>query len=72
MVPENSIAQYQATQYWGTPGFATVITSIKNIEPTEEQQAGVYTLQGVRLGTKAIWPSLPKGLYVVGNKKVVK
>ena len=72
VVPESSIAQYQATQYWGAPSFATVVTGINSLDPAEEQTADVYTLQGVRLGTKAIWPSLPKGLYVVGNKKVVK
>ena len=72
VVPETSIEQYKTAQYWGAPSFATVVTGISSLAPAEEQTADVYTLQGVRLGTKAIWPSLPKGLYVVGNKKVVK
>ena len=32
----------------------------------------IYTLQGVKVGTTEHWNSLPRGLYIVGGKKVVK
>lgn len=32
----------------------------------------VYTLQGVQVGTRQQWSSLPHGVYIVGGKKKVK
>lgn len=34
------------------------------------QKDGVYTLEGVYLGTHV--ESLPRGVYIVGGKKIVK
>lgn len=33
---------------------------------------GVYTLQGVLLGDRAVFEALPKGVYIVNGRKVVK
>lgn len=44
---------------------------------TENGQADVYSLDGVKAGTavieggRIVMPSLPKGIYVVGGRKVV-
>ena len=32
----------------------------------------VYSLQGIKVGTMDQWQSLPRGLYVVNGKKIVK
>ena len=32
----------------------------------------VYNLQGVKVGTRQQWGTLPKGIYIVGGKKIVK
>ena len=39
--------------------------------PTTRQASGVYTLSGVRVADQ-LTPALPKGVYVVNGKKVVK
>jgi hypothetical protein len=36
------------------------------------QVAPVYTLQGVRVGTSDAMDKLPRGIYIVGGKKIVK
>jgi hypothetical protein len=37
----------------------------------KEQNAAVYTLQGVMVGTTEQWNTLPSGVYVVdGNKRI--
>ena len=33
---------------------------------------GVYTLQGVKAGTKKEWNTLPRGVYVVDGKLRIK
>ena len=35
----------------------------------EANKADVYTLQGVKVGTKAQWNTLPRGLYIMNGKK---
>ena len=32
----------------------------------------VYTLQGVKVGSRQQWSSLPCGIYIIGGKKVIK
>ena len=39
-------------------------------EETANPDAAVYTLQGIKAGTAADLPSLPKGIYIVNGKKV--
>lgn len=39
-------------------------------EETANPDAAVYTLQGIKAGTAADLPSLPKGIYIVNGKKI--
>ena len=32
----------------------------------------VYTLQGVKVATRSEWNALPRGIYIVGGRKIVK
>ena len=49
---------------------AQVITSISEVETVTEDNAAVYSLSGQFLGKgKQLLNSLPKGIYVVNNKK---
>ena len=47
-----------------TTGISIIQSDIKNNE--------VYNLQGVKVGTLDEIKSLPRGLYIIGGKKVVK
>ena len=46
-----------------TTGITTVQRDIEN--------EVVYNLQGVEVGTRSELKSLPRGIYIVGGKKVV-
>ena len=49
----------------------TYITAINPIRTTPSVQNGmIYDLQGRKMGTT--WDELPKGLYIVNGKKIVK
>ena len=45
-------------------------TAIKDIQ-LDSPDADVYDMRGVRLGKASELKSLPKGIYVIGNKKVL-
>lgn len=47
-------------------------TSIANLKTKKAQGNYIYTLQGKRLGTSDLLPSLPSGIYIVNGKKIVK
>ena len=53
----------------------TGVKGVKNVEAidrTGKVMDGVYTLTGQKVGTAADFESLPKGLYIVNGKKVMK
>ena len=50
---------------------AKLPTAISNTTATSKQ-TGVYSITGMYLGEKAVLSTLPKGVYVVDGKKVVK
>ena len=50
-----------------TTGYESTVSS-----PVSSHVADVYTLQGVKAGTKEQWNSLPSGVYVVDGKLRVK
>ena len=47
-------------------------TSIVDLKTKKAQSKNIYTLQGKRLGTSDLLPSLPSGIYIVNGKKIVK
>ena len=47
-------------------------SAIVSMEDRQLQVAPVYTLQGVRVGTSDAMDKLPRGIYIVGGKKIVK
>ena len=64
-------AKYDEPTYFlfCTKGATTAIDEIL-YSVAERESSDVYTLQGVKVGTKEQWNSLPHGLYIVGGKKV--
>ena len=53
-----------------TSSTPTAIQTVKNNHV--DDTANVYNLMGVKVGTKAEWQSLPRGIYVVNGRKVTK
>jgi hypothetical protein len=55
-----------------------VVTGVKGVQNaditdrTGKVMDGVYTLTGQKVGTAADFENLPKGLYIVNGKKVMK
>lgn len=47
-------------------------TSIKAVTANKTKKNGVYTLQGIYVGTKDMMPLLPSGVYIVDGKKIIK
>ena len=47
-------------------------TSIAALKTKKAQGNYIYTLQGKRLGTSDLLPSLPSGIYIVNGKKIIK
>jgi hypothetical protein len=72
---DNKPAKYDTPTYFT---FATVgLTNITGIQTLSAQSStlntgDVYTLQGVKVGNRSQWNSLPAGLYIVGGKKIYK
>jgi GH35 family endo-1,4-beta-xylanase len=66
-------AKYEQPAYFTfcTTGIVAGVDTpvIANAEKTSTK---VYNLQGIAVGTQAQWNNLPKGLYIVGGKKVMK
>ena len=87
IMPENKVATYQvnAPEVTFTAFFATskinkvVITleeevpaGISSVNVKEATNNNVYNLNGVLVGTENTFNQLPKGVYIVNGKKVVK
>ena len=70
---DNGPAKYDEPAYFTfcTVGAATGIAPASTIAPTPSLDV-VYSLQGSVVGTKEQWNALPRGLYIVGGKKVMK
>ena len=51
-----------------TTGIKEINNSNTNLQAVES----VYNLQGIKVGTASQWDNLPRGLYIVNGKKVVK
>ena len=72
---DNKPAKYDTPAYFT---FATVgLTNTTGIQtlPTQSptlNTGDVYSLQGVKVGNRSQWNSLPAGLYIVGGKKIYK
>ena len=63
-------AQTSAPAY--TVVFDDTITGISDTIQVEVEPTDVYTLGGVRVATKGDLSRLPKGVYIVNGKKVIK
>ena len=70
---DNSPAKYEEPAYFN---FCTIsaATDIDHVAAPAEpsRQEGIYNLQGQMVGTPDQWHTLPRGLYIVNGKKVVK
>ena len=68
---DNNAAKYSSPAYMdflkagGTSG-------INAVERTAVDNDAVYTLQGRKVATRQQWNSLPRGIYIVGGKKIIK
>ena len=62
-------AKYEAPAYFNfrVEGSTSGITTIQR----EIENDVVYNLQGVKVGTRSQLKSLPRGIYIIGGKKVV-
>ena len=49
-----------------------VIDGIAQVTTLKTPNAKIYNLQGVEVGTLSTFNSLPKGIYIIENRKVVK
>ena len=49
-----------------------VIDGIARVTTLKTPNAKIYNLQGVEVGTLSTFNSLPKGIYIIENRKVVK
>ena len=67
---DNAAAKYDNPTYFGlyAEGLSNGIRTVRS----EKADGAVYTLQGVKVGAKEGWDALPRGLYIVNGKKVVK
>jgi hypothetical protein len=73
-VPVGCKAKYQSDSFWkqftnivedGTVGIVRITT-----DPGAQDQEAIYTLSGVKVKESDVH-SLPKGIYIKGNKKIV-
>ena len=69
-------AKYDEPTYFTFCTLTDVTTGIREISdsPRNHSRFGdaVYSLQGVKMGVKGDWNSLPQGLYIVDGKVVLK
>ncbi|MBP5715119.1 MAG: hypothetical protein J6X07_10535 [Prevotella sp.] len=67
---DNASAKYEDPTYFVlyAEGVPNGIKTVKS----EKADGAVYTLQGVKMGTKEVWEALPRGLYIINGKKIVK
>ena len=64
-------AKYEDPVYFSFYSLKGVSTGIKTVK-SEKTDDAVYTLQGVKVSAKEGWETLPRGLYIVNGKKMVK
>ena len=73
-VPEESIEKYKADEIWGK--FKNILShtlGINDIRLDEDKASDVYNLQGQKvLRQMSNIEQLPKGIYVINGKKIVK
>ena len=77
VVPKGSLEAYQQAAYWNE--FQDIIESKEDpdglsvvLPEASDGSVGIFTLNGVRVGTERDLSKLPKGVYVVKGRKVVK
>ena len=64
-------AKYENPAYFDLLKAGT--TAIQTVQrTTTAASTAVYTLQGVKVGDLQQWSSLPRGIYIVNGKKIVK
>ena len=51
---------------------ASDTSGINRVERTALDDDAVYTLQGRKVATRSQWNTLPRGIYIVNGKKVIK
>ena len=49
-----------------------VISGIEQVITPNTSNDKIYNLQGVEVGTLSAFNSLPKGVYIVAQKKIIK
>lgn len=69
---DNLSAKYDAPAYMDflVAGSTTGISTRKVTADANDD--AVYTLQGQKVGVRSQWNSLPRGIYVVNGKKIIK
>ena len=87
IMPENKVATYQVnapevtfTAFFRTSKINKVVITLEEEVPAgissvnvkEATNSNVYNLNGVLVGTENTFNQLPKGVYIVNGKKVVK
>ena len=68
---DSNAAKYRTATYMDFLG-ADNTTRINAVERTVVDNDAVYTLQGRKVATRQQWNSLPRGIYIVGGKKIIK
>jgi len=68
---DNNAAKYSSPAYMDFLK-AGGTTGINAVERTVVDDDAVYTLQGRKVATRDQWNSLPRGIYIVGGKKIIK
>ena len=68
---DNNAAKYSSPAYMDFLK-AGGTTGINAVERTVVDNDAVYTLQGRKVATRDQWNSLPRGIYIVGGKKIIK
>lgn len=75
VVPKGSLEAYQQAAYWDEFQNISECTEepdgLSAVTP-EAYEGSIYTLNGVCVGTELDLSKLPKGVYVVKGRKVVK
>ncbi len=68
----NDAAKYDEPTYFTFAKLGYQSSAIRETHHTVSTNAAVYNLQGVKVGIKSQWNTLPRGLYIVNGKKIQK
>ncbi len=68
----NDTAKYDDPTYFSFAKLGYVPTGIHETHPMVNKNAAIYNLQGAKVGVQSQWDALPRGLYIVNGKKVLK